>query len=155
MASLAGDYLLHAQRATSVRSKKLTTPNKRPGEFWQWELVWEARSFNFGDAADPLWLVCVTCSWRDMFLARKVFKTEPTPSALWDVLLEAMQRPETGEPHRPKRLMVEANQGWEALQGQLREIGITLLRTKDLEYPDGFPEWTNAVLLESERRKRK
>jgi hypothetical protein len=127
---------------------------EREGPIWQWELVWEARSLNFGEEDDPLWLVCVTCSSRDAFLTRKVFQTEPTASELWDVLLEAMQRPETGEPHPPMVLMVGANQGWEALKRQLKEMGIVLLKTKDLEYPDGFPEWMNDVWLEWQREKK-
>jgi hypothetical protein len=119
---------------------------------WQWELVWEARCINFGEDIDPLWYVCVTCSWKDMFLARKVFENKPTVSELWDVLHEAIQRPETGEPHRPKRLMVAANQGWEALKGELKKIGIVLLRTKNLDYPDGFPESIDNVWQEWQRR---
>jgi len=87
-----------------------------------------------------------------MFLVRKTFETKPTASELWNVLLVAMQRPESREPHRPKRLMVAANEGWEALKGQLEEIGIVLVKTKDLDYPDGYPEWINDARQESERR---
>jgi hypothetical protein len=121
-------------------------------EFSEWELIWEASCVNHGVAIDPLWYVCITCSWYDMFLVRKVFETEPTAGELWDVLLEAMERPETCQRHRPKRLMVAANQGWEALKGQLDEIGIVLVKTKDLDYPDGYPEWMDDVWQEWRRR---
>jgi hypothetical protein len=51
--------------------------------------------------------------------------------------------------------MVEANQGWEALKAQLKEIGITLMKTKDLEYPDGFPEWMDDEWLKWKHRKKR
>lgn len=47
-------------------------------DFWEWELVWEARSYNFGEEDDPLWLACITCSWYDLILARNVFEKKPT-----------------------------------------------------------------------------
>ena len=104
-----------------------------------------------GDRKKPLWIVCVTCAWHDQFLARKILKRKPSPSALRRILLDAMKRPETGEPCQPERLMVKPKQGWEILRPQLAKIGITLLVTKDLEYPDGFPEWLDAVNAKREK----
>jgi hypothetical protein len=127
----------------------------RQGEFWEWELAWEAQSFNCGEEGDPLWLVCVTCFWTDSILARRVFAKEPTPDDLWEVLLEAMERPETSEPRQPKRLMVRPGEGWEALRRKLEGIGITLVRTKDLDCPDGLPEWIDSVWTTWEENRRK
>jgi hypothetical protein len=65
---------------------------------------------------------------------------------LWEVILEAIQHPEDGEPYRPKRLMVEPNQGWGYLKTRLAKIGIRLVTKRELEIPpDGFPEWLDAV----------
>ena len=136
-----------------MASKRKTPRNKRESDFWEWELVWEARSLNVGEATDPICVVCVTCSLEDLFLARKVFDTQPTPSALWEVLIEAMHHPETGKPRRPKRLMVQGKQGWKRLKARLRDVGINLMIKKELEYPDGFPEWINEVRLNRESRR--
>jgi hypothetical protein len=112
---------------------------------YQWELFWEARSFKLGEGENSPSVVCITCSWRDCFLARKVVKNKPTPSELWEMVLTAIQRPLTGEPQRPKRLLVKPNEGWGYLRRRLTKIGIRLVTKKDLDFPDGFPEWLDAV----------
>jgi hypothetical protein len=66
-----------------------------------------------------------------------------------------MERPEMGEAHRPKRLMVNPNEGWETLKSKLARIGTALVTMNDLDYPDGFPEWTNAVWVESDKHRKK
>jgi hypothetical protein len=125
-----------------MTSKSNKRNNPRDG-FWEWELVWEARCFNNGDDENPMWLACLTCSWTDLFLARKIFHHEPKTAQLWDLFVQAMEHPESSEPHRPKRLMIDSrhSRGWEVLKGQLNELGIALRKTKNLSYPDGFPEW--------------
>ena len=109
-----------------------------------WDLTWEARSFNLEEQDASPWLVCVTSSWHDLFLAREVLKTKPTSIGLWNILIQAFTCSERVEVPRPKSLRVEAHQGWESLTGRLKEIGIKLVKTCDLDYPDGFPEWIDS-----------
>jgi hypothetical protein len=50
----------------------------------------------------------------------------PPAALLWDTLVQAMQHPAAGEPHRPTELQVRADDRWEALRRHLEEIGVGL-----------------------------
>jgi hypothetical protein len=39
----------------------------------------------------------------------------PPAALLWDTLVQAMQHPAAGEPHRPTELQVRPDERWEAL----------------------------------------
>jgi len=60
---------------------------------------------------------------------------EETPSAaqLWDALVQAMQNPTAGEPHRPTELQVRLDERWEALRPHLDEIGVGLAMADELD----------------------
>ena len=114
---------------------------------------WEARCFQVSDEADSPWLICVTCSWYDIFLARKVVQHKPTPNVLWNVLIEAIVRPEIDEPHRPKQLIVErSDDTWKHLKSNLAKMGIKLVSRKEVDFPDGFPEWCDWEWQKWEKR---
>jgi tetratricopeptide (TPR) repeat protein len=78
-------------------------------------------------------LVLVTSRSHDLVLAHQVVEEAPTPALLWDTLLQAMQHPAAGEPHRPTELQVRADERWEALRPAIEEVGITLTVTEDLD----------------------
>jgi hypothetical protein len=42
---------------------------------------------------------------------------------LWDTLVQAMQNPSAGEPHRPTQLQVRADERWQSLQPHFEEVG--------------------------------
>jgi hypothetical protein len=135
-------------------ARKSTKPTRPQDKYWGSD-VWEARSHDFGDEKDSIWLVCITCCHDDLFLTRTAFETKPTPKSLWEVLFEGMDRPEYGERRSPSVLVAMANQGWKSLTRKLAKIGELLVITDDLDYPDGFPEWTSWVCEEWEKNGRK
>jgi hypothetical protein len=57
----------------------------------------------------------------------------PPAALLWDVLVQAMQHPAAGTPHRPTELQVRADERWEALRPHLDEIGVSLAVMDELD----------------------
>ena len=103
----------------------------------QKEDVWQAdfsRLSNWittdGGAVRP-WLVLVTNQSKGLMLANEVSDREPSPELLWDVLVQAMQHPAMGSPHRPAELRVRPGQPWESLRSPLEEIGVRLDATEE------------------------
>jgi tetratricopeptide (TPR) repeat protein len=103
------------------------------------------------------WVILVTSQSNDLVLAHQMPEETPSAALLWDVLVEAMQYPMAGEPHRPTKLQVRPNdpggfggcppkcfnQGfggcppkfliWEALRPHLDEIGVALDVVEELD----------------------
>jgi hypothetical protein len=50
----------------------------------------------------------------------------PPAALLWDTLVQAMQHPAAGTPHRPTELQVRPDDRWEALRPHLEEVGVGL-----------------------------
>jgi hypothetical protein len=69
-------------------------------------------------------------------LAQKVFTEEPARGHLWDTLVQAMQHPREGEPHRPTELQVRASEPWEPLRPHLDEVGVKLVAVEKLDELD-------------------
>ena len=110
------------------------------------EDVWEARCFRIGpDDENWPWLVCITYNRYNLFLAREVLKTEPTSNELWNTILQAVNCSAARGVPPPKTLIAEPGLIWDSLKRQLGEIGIELAKSHHLLYPDGFPEWVDAV----------
>src|SRR5436309_310467 len=135
-------------------ARKLKKP-KRPQDKYSGSDLWEARCQDFGDEKDSLWFVCITCCNDDLFLTRAAFETKPTPKTLWQVILEGMDHPEYGDPRSPSVLVAMANEGWKTVERKLAKMGTLLVITDDLDYPDGFPEWTGWVYEKWEKNGRK
>jgi hypothetical protein len=85
-----------------------------------------------GRPARP-WVVLVTSRSNDLALAHQVAEEEPPPALLWDTLLQAMQHPAAGEPHRPTELQVRAGGRWETLRAHVEEVGVTLTAVEELD----------------------
>ena len=83
-----------------------------------------------GGAVRP-WLVLVTNQSKGLMLANEVSDREPSPELLWDVLVQAMQHPAMGSPHRPAELRVRPGQPWESLRSPIEEIGVRLNATEE------------------------
>ena len=82
------------------------------------------------------WMILATSPAADLILTHEVADQEPSPDALWDILVQAMQHPSMGKPHRPTELQVRANDRWEYLRPHLEEIGVRLTVTAELDHVD-------------------
>ena len=62
------------------------------------------------------WVVLVTSRSNDLVLAHQMPEEAPSAVLLWDTLVQAMQHPAAGTPHRPTELQVRADERWESLR---------------------------------------
>src|SRR5262249_46232735 len=79
------------------------------------------------------WVVLVTSRSNDLVLAHQMPEEVPPAALLWDTLVQAMQRPAAGTPHRPTELRVRAGDRWEAVRPHLDEIGVGLAVAGELD----------------------
>ncbi len=79
------------------------------------------------------WAILVTSLSNDLVLAHEIPDETPSAPLLWDVLVQAMQYPAAGEPHRPTELQVRPDERWEALKPHLDEIGVGLAVSAELD----------------------
>jgi tetratricopeptide (TPR) repeat protein len=79
-----------------------------------------------GEKVRP-WLVLVTSRTNGVILASQVLEEEPSAAAVWDTLVQAMQNPLAGDPHRPTGLQVRAEGMWESLRPHVEEVGIRVV----------------------------
>ena len=79
------------------------------------------------------WMILVTSRSNDLVLAHEMLEEMPSAALLWDTLVQAMQYPAAGEPHRPTELQVRADERWEALKAHLDYIGVSLAPTEELD----------------------
>jgi hypothetical protein len=79
------------------------------------------------------WVVLVTSRSNDLVLAHEMPEETPSAALLWDVLVQAMQHPAAGQPHRPTELQVRPTERWEALRPHLDEIGVGLAVAEELD----------------------
>ena len=79
------------------------------------------------------WVVLVTSRSNDLVLAHEMPEETPSAALLWDTLVQAMQYPAAGEPHRSTELHVRADERWEALKAHLDDIGVGLAPTEELD----------------------
>jgi hypothetical protein len=79
------------------------------------------------------WVVLVTSRSNHLVLAHGMPEETPSMALLWDVLVQAMQHPAAGTPHRPTELQVRAEERWEPLRPHLDEIGVGLVVTEELD----------------------
>ena len=75
----------------------------------------------------------------------------PSSALIWDTLAVAMERPATGDPHRPIELHVLQNERWDELRPHLEEIGITCVPTDELDQLDFVFESLSKHLTKGER----
>jgi hypothetical protein len=122
-------------------------------EYCSSEFIWQADCFNVGDDDDPHWIMAIVCAFYGVFLSQNEFEKQPPSTSMWEILLETIQREEAKrELPQPKKLMARPNEGWEALESQLQEIGITLVLSERVDTIDGFGEWINEVYVEWDKK---
>ena len=76
------------------------------------------------------WTILVTSRSNDLVLAHQLQEETPSTALLWDTLVQAMQHPAAGEPHRPTELQVRPDERWESLRPHFEEIGVELVVTR-------------------------
>jgi tetratricopeptide (TPR) repeat protein len=79
------------------------------------------------------WVVLVRSRSNDLVLAHEMPENAPSAALLWDVLVQAMQHPAAGTPHRPTELQVRADERWDSLKPHLDEIGVNLAVAEGLD----------------------
>jgi tetratricopeptide (TPR) repeat protein len=79
------------------------------------------------------WVVLATSRSNDLVLAHEMPEETPSAALLWDTLVQAMQHPAAGEPHRPTELQVRPDERWDALKPHLDEIGVGLTVAEELD----------------------
>jgi hypothetical protein len=77
--------------------------------------------------------VLVTSRSNGLVLAHQMPEEAPPAALLWDALVQAMQHPAAGTPHRPTELQVRADERWEALRPHLDQIGVGLAVAEELD----------------------
>ena len=98
-----------------------------------------------GDFVRP-WTILVMSRSSDLVLAHDMPDDEPTAALLWDTLVQGMQHPLAGEPHRPTEIQVRPGELWNALKPHLEEIGVTVAARDELDRLDAiFSEMAEQV----------
>ncbi len=88
-----------------------------------------------GEKFQP-WLVLLASRSNQMVMAHDITRTEPSAAFLWDTLVQAMQDPVSGEPHRPSEIQVRSDERWESLRPHIEQIGIELVVSEELDQLD-------------------
>jgi tetratricopeptide (TPR) repeat protein len=82
------------------------------------------------------WLVMVGSRSNDVLLAHQMPEQPPSAAQFWDTLVQAMQHPMGGTPHRPTELQVRPDERWDSLKPHLEEIGVALVVKDELDQID-------------------
>jgi tetratricopeptide (TPR) repeat protein len=114
--------------------KKWLTKNL-PQEYDVWQADFQQLPNWIGIGGKPVrpWVVLVTSRSNDLVLAHQMPEEMPSTVLLWDALVQAMQHPAAGTPHRPTELQVRPEERWEALKPHLDEIGVGLAVAEELD----------------------
>ena len=114
----------------------------RPEELPQRFDVWQVDSRQLdaalvvgGETVRP-WMSGVVSRSDEQMLALELSHEAPTPEEIWALLLQAMQGPETGDPHRPSEVQLR-EEAWRAeLAPRLAALNVECRVTVDLDAAD-------------------
>jgi tetratricopeptide (TPR) repeat protein len=99
-----------------------------------------------GERVRP-WTVLVTSRTHDLVLAHAIVDESPSANHLWDTLLQAMQHPAAGEPHRPIQLQVRPDERWTQLKPHVEGVGIEMVANDTLDRMNGVFDQMHEHLL--------
>jgi hypothetical protein len=104
-----------------------------PHEYDVWQADFRQMPTWTRGAGKPVrpWVVLVASRSNDLVLAHQMPEEAPPAALLWDVLVQAMQHPAAGTPHRSTELQVRPDERWEALRPHLDEIGVGLVAAEE------------------------
>ncbi len=134
------------RKSEPQKNKPTSTPKGPLSLIKQWlnkklpqnEDVWQSAAgqcANWMTVADERvrpWVTLVISTTTELVLAHDFSEEEPGSARLWDTLVQAMQNPAKGPPHRPTELQVRGSERWESLKPHLEEIGIRLVVTDEI-----------------------
>jgi tetratricopeptide (TPR) repeat protein len=93
-------------------------------EVWQLDVCRLPLSQADGKAYRPPWALVLWNRSEDTILSFEAGDPRPTVGDAWDMLIEALLRPRSGEPHRPAEIQVRRKTFFKAWQEKLRQIGV-------------------------------
>jgi hypothetical protein len=116
--------------------------DRLPQEYDVWQAEFRQTPNWIRVAGEPVrpWMILVTSRSNDQVLAHQMSEEPPSPALLWDTLVQAMQHPAAGEPHRPSELQVRPDPCWEALRPHVEEVGVTLSVVEELDQVESVLE---------------
>jgi hypothetical protein len=79
------------------------------------------------------WMLLIIDPAEGLVLGQELGAEPPPTERLWDKLAQVMERPMSGERHRPGQLYVGADPRWAPLRADLLDIGITLVMDAKLD----------------------
>jgi len=126
--------------------KWLTRNLPQEHDVWQADFRQMPNWIRIGGKPMRSWFILVTSRSNDLVLAHGIPDESPSPALLWDTLVQAMQHPAAGEPHRPTEIQVRADERWEPLRPHIEGIGVDLGMSDELDYLDEvFKDMTEQV----------
>ncbi len=132
----------HKEKAPQARGPLDLVKKWLTDKLPQVEDVWQADCRRFpkwvnagGEPVRP-WVIMALNRTNNLVLGHQIVEAAPTAALLWDTLVQAMQHPPAGKPHRPRELQVRADERWETLRPHFEQVGIQLVVTAELDRLD-------------------
>jgi tetratricopeptide (TPR) repeat protein len=136
----------HAKGPLGFVKKWLRKHLPQEDDLWQADFCQSPTWIRIGGEKVRPWMVLVTCRSNGLFLAHRMLEETPAAALLWDTLVQAIQNPAAGEPHRPSELQVRPDERWESLRPHVEEIGVEFVVTEELEQLQGVLKELNEHL---------
>jgi tetratricopeptide (TPR) repeat protein len=123
----------HPKGPLGFIKKWLTRNLPQEEDVWQADFRQMPNWIRVGGKPMRPWVILTTSRSNDLVLAHQMLEETPSAAQLWDGLVQAMQHPAAGGPHRPTELQVRPNERWEALRPHLDEIGVEVAMADELD----------------------
>jgi tetratricopeptide (TPR) repeat protein len=133
----------HAKGPLGFIKKWLSKNLPQGDDVWQADFRQTPNWIRVGGEKVRPWMVLVTSRSNGLVLAHLMAEETPSAALLWDTVVQAMQNPAAGEPHRPTELQVRPDERWEALRPHVEEIGVQFVVTEELDQVNGVLEELN------------
>jgi tetratricopeptide (TPR) repeat protein len=93
-------------------------------EVWQLDVCRLPLAQSEGQGFRPPWALVLWNRTDDTILSFEAGDLQPTLGEAWDMLVEALLRPRSGDPHRPMEIQVRRKTYFKSWQEKLRQIGV-------------------------------
>jgi tetratricopeptide (TPR) repeat protein len=123
--------------------KWLTTHLSQKEDVWQADFRRVPNWLRIGGVFMRPWVILVTNPTEELILGHELPLEVPPSALLWDTVMQAMQHPAAGTPHRPAELQVPPGESWESLRPHFAEVGVRLVTTADVSELDTVFEGVN------------
>ena len=124
----------HAKGPLASIKNRINRSLSQEYDVWQSDFRQMPNCIRIAGAKVRPWTILVTSRSNDLVLAHQMSKEPPSAALVWDTLVEAMQKPVAGKPHRPTELQVRTDPCWESLRLDIEEIGIQMALCEGLDY---------------------